>query len=307
MYDSELKALLVSHNDVLYQELKEYFDKRYNLKLDIAADHLEVLNLVLNEDNNYELVFLDDQIPGGTAAASGVYKAIKKEETNPSILYLSTLQEVVNPAYKRHMRILPHHTDDMFRNELGSMRTGRFLQVFNPLFTSASVQELCRNCCQVLLEILDVDCTISVIARTDQNPVTLGTVTAHYPDVLIEPYEITINGNEHFRMMQEYLSPIHVPDLNADKELCHSLAEKFSSTFRSALILPLVLGGNFLGYLGAFTQKEPRLYQLVDIELTLHLTNLAAAGAIHIIYVQDRKEKMEEMDAPPADNSSYPA
>jgi len=290
MYDDGKKALLMTKDVNAAKQMEEYLYQRYNLILETSSEVLDVLERIGSDDDSYEVAILDENAAGLTTA-SQVLKTIKDMDMSPTVMYLSTLQEIVNPDYRHELRILPHYSDEMYRLEQNSLRVGNMLSLFRPLFESKTIKDVCQNSCQTLVEVLNVDCALCVLPNFEVDPPVHGTVGAHYPDVLTEPYDIQLKGTRHFEELVDYFKPVHIPDLNIDKAFCQELLERFSVPFRSALMVPMAIAGKFLGYFGIFTQKTSRLFRFVDIDQGLRLADFSAAAAVNIFMTEIKKNR----------------
>jgi hypothetical protein len=289
MYSDGKKVLFMTNDQLLIQKMKSYFLQRYNLLLDQTSDALEVLERIGSDDNTYELAILDENVVG-LPTTSQVLRTIKDQDYGPNVLYLSTLHEIVNPNYREELDIPSYYSDEVFRLEQWSDNVGKVLSLYKPIFECATIRDVCQNGCRSLVENLDVDCAVSVIPRFDTQPPNRGVVAARYPDFLAEPYDIDLRDSHHFQELFEYFKPIHIPDLNADKEFCQELMDKFQFPFRSALIVPMAIGGKFLGYFGVFTHKASRLYRLIEIVSSIRLAEFSAAASVSIFFSELKKE-----------------
>jgi hypothetical protein len=289
MYSNGKKVLFMTDDQDLTQKMRSYFLQRYNLLLDQASDALEVLGRIGGDDNSYELAILDEKVVG-LPTTSQVLRTIKDQNYSPNVLYLSTLHEIANPNYREELDIPSYYSDEIFRLEQWSENVSKILSLYQPIFECSTIKDVCQNGCQSLVENLDVDCAVSVIPRFDTQPPGRGIVAARYPDSLAEPYDIELKNSHHFRELFEYFKPIHIPDLNADKEFRQELLDKFQFPFRSALIVPMTIGGKFLGYFGLFMQKISRLYRLVEIDSSLRLAEFSAAAAVSIFVSKLKSE-----------------
>jgi hypothetical protein len=289
MYSDGKKVLFMTNDQFLTQKMKSYFFQRYNLTMDQTSDALEVLERIGSDDNSYELAILDEDVVG-LPTTSQVLRTIKDQDYGPNVLYLSTLHEIVNPNYHEELDIPSYYSDEMFRLEQWSENVGKILSLYKPIFECTTIRDVCQNGCQSLVENLDVDCAVSVIPRFDKQPPGQGVVAARYPDFLPGPYDIELRDSHRFQELFEYFKPIHVPDLNADKDFCQELLDKFQFPFRSALIVPMVIGGKFLGYFGLFTHKTSRLYRLVEIDRSIRLAEFAASASVSIFFLELKRE-----------------
>lgn len=293
MYDDGKKALLMTKDLNLAEQMKAYLAHRYNLILETSSDPLDVLQRIGSDDDSYEVAILDEHATGLTTA-SQLFKTIKDQDISPTVMYLATLREIVDPAYRQELKILPHYSDEIYRLEQNSMRVGKMLSLFKPLFESKTIKDVCQNSCQSLVETLKADCALCVLPKFDVEPPVRGTVAANYPDLLTEPYEIQLKGDRHFIELADYFKPVHIPDLNIDKAFCRELLERFSAPYRSVLMVPMMIAGKFLGYFGVFSQKSARLFRLVDIDQALRLADFSAAVAVNIFMTDIKKDSEEK-------------
>ncbi len=290
MYSSGKKAILMTNDGHLKRRMHDYFMLRYNLLLESTPDALDVLERIDSDDDGYELAILDENLVG-LATTSHVLKNIKDRGMNPNVLYLSTLQEVVNPSFQNEMKFLPEYSDENYRDVQAQTTLQKMMSICDPIIESISVRELMLNCCQDLVNFLGVDSALAVLARFDQNPVYLGSVVAHYPDLLAESTAFRLRGGQYFNDLLDYLKPIHIPDLNTDIAFCKELNERFSVLARAVLIVPMALGDKLIGYLAAFRHSTPRCFNLTEIDRCLRLADFAAASVVDIYHASVLKIK----------------
>ena len=290
MYDNSKKALLMTKDVNAAKQMEEYLYHRYNLILETSSEVLDVLERIGGDDDSYEVAILDENAEG-LERAFQVLKTIKDMDMSPTVMYLSTLQEIVNPDYRRELEILPHYSGEIYRLEQNSLRVGNMLTLFRPLFESKTIKDVCENSCRTLVDVLKADCALCVLPDFEVDPPVHGIVGAHYPDVLTEPYDIKLKGTRHFVELVDYFKPVHIPDLNIDKAFCQELLERFSVPFRSALMVPMAIAGKFLGYFGIFSQKSSRLFRFVDIDQALRLADFSAAAAVNIFMTEAKQDQ----------------
>lgn len=290
MYLDGKRVLFMTENTELAAQMEPYFRQRYNLIMDPVQEALDVLHCIGEDNDTYELAILDEGV-AGLATTSQLLKTIKDQEFSPNVLYLSTLHEIVNPDYIRERDIPDRFLDRVFRQESSNEAVGGILSLYRPIFGSYSVKEVCMNGCRSLVENLDVDCAVCVVPFFEENPPRKGTVTARFPEELEEPYTVPLRESLFFDQLVDYYKPVHVPDLAKEPALRDQLMAKFSSAFRSALIVPMVLTGRFLGYFGMFNYNDPRMFRLQEIDHALRLVDFAAAAAINLFIAEMNESK----------------
>lgn len=265
----------------LTKKMEEYLFQRYNLRLESSADVLDVLGRVVNYDNSYELAILDETLTG-LPTTFHVLKTIKDQNVVPNVLYLSSLHEITDSELKNKIDMSALNFNHMLGGDPSETESKRLFSIFSLIMKSPTIRDICQQTCQSLVESINVDHAVCVLPRFEDSPIVRGIVASTYPDLLDEPYEISLRGSRYFDELIDYFKPIHIPDLYEDKEFCQELMDKFSAIFRSALIVPMTISGKCLGYFGVFTQNSIRVFNLTDIDHCTRLADFAAATSLNL-------------------------
>jgi hypothetical protein len=301
MYSNGKKVLLMTDNPDIIKKMEDYLFQRYNLVMESSSDALDALGRIGDNENTYELAILDENMTG-LATTSHIFKTIKCQESLSSILYLSTLHEIVNPAYNYEDEVLPYFFDEAYQHDNIDSRIRRINTIYNMIYNSSSMRELSRNTCRALVEFFKVDCSRCILSSFDQDSPSMGIAAANYPDPIIEPYFIRLKGSRDFNELVDYFKPIHIPDIHLDKQTYDEFLDKFSTPFRSALIVPMVVGGKFMGYFAMFTQDISRLFRLSEIDQCSRIIDFAGKIAVQIIFSGANRVKKQVVEEDPEDD-----
>ncbi len=295
MYNDGDKALIMVGDSPLKEQLADYLEQRYNLETDTAEGLLEVFNLVNESEKPYELIILDEQA-AGIPATSHAIKTIKDQSIDTNVLYLSNVLELFEPYAQAHAKLAPDFIDPDYRLLLSDEQMERRLAMHFPLTKVTTLEEVYATACRRMEEVLEVDWTICTILRTDENPITRGIVVENFPKEHEERAEFLLNGSGPLQELVDYFRPIHIPNMEKEEAFAKEMKEKFGSSFRSALLVPMQFEGHCIGFLGAFTKEESRLYNLVELDFTQRLADMATVAIIAIFSLVHQKVKLKPTD-----------
>lgn len=294
MFSKGQKALLMIGDPQLHERAKGYLYSRYNLEADSAEGILEVFSQINNQEEDYELVILDEAVEG-LSTTSQTLKTIKDQCTSTNVLYLSTLMEMAEPYWETEMVVPSEVTVEEFREEWANDRIDRLFTLHTPLTNANSLEDVYRLTGERLGELFLMDFGfVSILLQEDGTPVE-GKLVWQFPKVGEEELEFDL-GDGRLSEMARYYKPIHIPDLEVDKKFQKELEEIFGKTFRSVLLLPMQILGNCLGFLGVFTEKQTRLYNLVDIDMGQRLADISALAILTILYTQSNDIQVKMPD-----------
>jgi hypothetical protein len=262
--------------------MEHYLFNRYNLTVDTASDCLDVLEKFCGSVERYEMVILDEEV-NGLAAASHVFKLIKEQKEQTSVMFRSTIKEVTGRYKNEAFSLSPEYADKNFRLKQSNRRLDDVNNMVYPVIQSSSMEDIYQNVCDGLIKHFEVDYAVMAINRTDQKPVRDATMVWNSPGLIDDiPMKFDIHHSTHLDTMVRYYRPIHFPHLdeNIDKTFIRDLDERFSLSFGSALLAPMVFDGTSIGFIGMFTGRAGRLYDLVDLDNILRLVDFTAVAVI---------------------------
>jgi hypothetical protein len=301
MYFDNTKALLMTNDPASREKTEKYLFNRYNLKIDTAANSLEVLERITDTDNLYEMIILDEEIDG-LSTASHVLKTIKEQNDQVCVMFRSTLPEITDPDKHGAFSLSPGYADENFRQDRANHRLDTINSLVYPVIKSHSMENIYKRVCEGLVKIFKVDYTFLAINRTDEKPMKRGNLVWDNPELMKElPYEFdfkaaaSAGGLSCLETLVEYLKPVYFPDIDAnqDKRFLREIKEKFSYNCRSGLLVPLVFDKMCIGFFGMFTQKDSRFYNLVDLDIILKLADFTTVAIIAIFLKQHMNLKIE--------------
>ena len=282
MYTDGKKALLMINDPDIKNKIGNYLFFRYNLLTESVDGILEVLRQI-SGDSSYELVILDEAV-AGLPTASHTLINIKDRDFETNVLYLSTLLEVSDPYFSSQLELLPHCSDTFYRMDQTKMQLQLRLNLHSPVMKAATMEEVYPMVCRQLVEAFDVDGALCVNLRLGGEPVTKGIMVGTYPPENLGKKEFHISHAGYLREMITYYRPVHIPDLDEYPDFRLELEEKFSLQCRSILLLPMQLAGKCVGFIGMYMLEKPRVYNLVEIELSQRLADTAAAVLVSIFF-----------------------
>jgi hypothetical protein len=301
MYFDNTKALLMTDNLEFQERMEHYLFNRYNLRMDTAANSLEVLERVVSTNEIYEMVILDEEV-NGLSTASHVFKTIKEQNEQVCVMFRSTLKEITYPYSQTAFALSPEYADKNFRLDLANRRLDTINTLIYPVIKSSSMEEIYQKACEGLINIFKADYTLFVINRTDEKPIKRGNMVWNTPELIKElPYEFDFNWPaeatklSYLETLVKYYKPIYFPAVDADKnkEFLQEIKEKFSYTCSSALLVPMVFDKMCIGFFGMFHKKGSQLYNLVDLDIILKLADFATVAIIAIFLKEHMNLKIE--------------
>lgn len=282
MYTDDKKALLMINDPDIKNKIGNYLFFRYNLLTESVDGILEVLRQI-SGDSSYELVILDEAV-AGLSTASHTLINIKDRDFETNVLYLSTLLEISDPYFGSQLELLPQYSDTFYRMDQTKMQLQRRLDLHSPVMKAATMEEVYPMVCRQLVEAFNVDGALCVNLRLGREPVTRGIMAGTFPFGNLGKNEFHISHTGYLREMITYYRPVHIPDLNEYPDFRLELEEKFSLQCRSLLLLPMQLAGKCVGFIGMYMLERPRVYNLVEIELSQRLADTAAAVLVSIFF-----------------------
>jgi len=300
MFFDGQKALLTAKNKDpnLKNKMQNYLLHHCNLETEWAADGAEVIRKLgtsLNP-NHYEMVILDDE-NGGLSTSSQVFKLIKQRCFNTSVLYLSTLLEIIDWVLKKRKKIkkdsLSLNSNLLYIAEQTTRRLDTLNALFNSINTESQLEMdmVYRNLCRGMVEQFKVDSALIVLFKLHENTKYKGVVLSHYHNRSIawpgspsisDSDEIDLKEMSYIEYLVDYFKPIHIPDLTLDPVFMRELKEILGFTCRSVLMVPLVYRENAIGFYAMFTRNRSRLYPLVDLDIILRLADFAAVSILSV-------------------------
>ncbi|NIM11672.1 MAG: hypothetical protein GTO45_06230 [Candidatus Aminicenantes bacterium] len=301
MYFDNTKALLMTNDPEFQEKMEHYLFNRYNLKIDTAANSLEVLERFASANELYEMIILDEEIDG-LSTASHVFKTIKEQNEQVCVMFRSTLREITDPYNQTAFALPPEYADKNFRLDLANRRLDTINSLIYPVIKSSSMEEIYQKACQGLMKVFKADYTLFVINRTDEKPIKRGNMVWDTPERIKElPYEFDFKGPagaaepSYLETLVKYCKPIYFPDVDTDKnkEFLREIKEKFSYTCRSVLLVPMVFDKMCIGFFGMFYEKDSRLYNLLELDIILKLADFTTVAIIAIFLKEHMNLKIE--------------
>ncbi|MCP4217143.1 MAG: GAF domain-containing protein [bacterium] len=328
MFNNNETALLMMdhpHRD----KIEEYLEKRYNLNTEAVPGLIEVYDRIGDSESEYELVILDEKTVD-LPTTSHALKTIKDQCTDTDVLYLSNLTELQDAMEGKDTDISEDFSDPDFRDHLADVRLDCRLAMQFPIMEAATLEDVYRIVCDGLLTSFQPDHVLCAVLRLDEKPLVHGVAvnildldktapTDDVPedeeeeeDIVPDPslmedvphyrgkrnprsYEFEIKDSVHMTNMIQYFKPIHIPHLETEPEFRDELEEKFKQRYRSALMLPMQINGNTIGFLGMFAREKPRVFNLVEIDLTQRLADMAAVAIFTIFLRNEEPEKFNSL------------
>jgi len=297
MFSEGKKAILMTDDSIITKKLELYLLQRYNLQLESTTNLIELLDRANDLDEPYEVAIVDEKVTGLPTTAK-VILSIKDSTHIPNVFYLSTLHEMSNPSSPNHLEIPSDYFNDLFRREQSDLRLNNLRSMFNAVMESASIRDICINTAKSFIETLKVDSVVCVLSKYDTSTLEYGLVVCCLPEDNPDITNIPIKGHPYFDELLNYYKPIHVPDLFEEKEFLQVLLNKFSSIYRSVLIVPMLIGKNFLGYFGLFMNREPRVFNLTEIDQCMRLADFAASTSLNLFFSKMLKIHSKEESNP---------
>jgi hypothetical protein len=299
MYYNNTRALLMTNDSEFQENMQNYLFNRYNLIIDTAADSLEVLERFGSTGEPYEMIILDEDIDG-LPTASHVFKSIKKQDEQTCVMFRSTLKELTEPYSRTEIALPPQYADRDFRLGEALRRIDTLNTLIYPIINSKNMEEVYQNVCEGLAKVFKVDYAVVAITRSDQKPIKQANLVWNIPGRIKElPLEFNIEGSAYLENLVKYYKPIYIPNIDVGEKhknpFLQDIKERFSYSFRSALLAPLVFNSATIGLFGLFTEKEGRFYNLVDLDTLLKVADF---GAIAIIAAFLKEHKEMEIKIP---------
>jgi GAF domain-containing protein len=146
------------------------------------------------------------------------------------------------------------------------------------------MEEVYPIVCQQLSEAFNVDGAVFINFRLDSDPVNRAILVSAFPGENRSRYEFHIPAIGYLRDMITYYKPVHIPDLDKAYDFRLEFEKIFPFPCRSVLLLPMQLAGKSVGFIGMYMQDTPRVFNLVEIELSQRLADTAAAVLISIFF-----------------------
>lgn len=282
MYTDGKKALLMINDPDIKNKIGNYLFFRYNLLTESVDGIIEVLEQI-SGDSNYELVILDEVV-AGLPTASHTLINIKNKDFETNVLYLSTLIEITEPYFGSQLDSLPQYSDTFYRMDQTDMQLQLRLDMHSPVMKAATMEEVYPIVCQQLAEAFNADGALCINLRLDVEPVARGIIVGAFPPDNGGRYEFQIPPTGYLRDMVTYYKPVHIPDLDEALGFRLELEETFLLECRSLLLLPMQLAGKCVGFIGMYMLDSPRVFNLVEIELSQRLADTAAAVLVSIFF-----------------------
>lgn len=297
MYKDEQKALFMTKDQQLKEKMGHYLYHRYNLRTEFAEELIEVLNWHAADDSpehDWDLVILDETAAGLQTTAQAL-KTLKAKYNDINVLYLSTILEITGPYAQKEMKLLPEYSDEEYRQVQMDMQVDKILALMMPLTTAASLADVYDTIPKLMVKTYKADWAMCSVLRLDEKPVQRGVAAGDYPEILDIPHEFPLKGTGYLEELIFNFKPVHIPDLDKDEAFRRELEEKFSRRYRSALLLPMQFDGHYIGFIGLFTRKQPRLYTLPDLDTLQRLADISTAVIITHFYKEQGALDMDKI------------
>lgn len=294
MYIDGKKALLMIKDPDIKNKIGNYLFFRYNLLTESVDGILEVLQQI-SGDSSYELVILDEAV-AGLATASQTLINIKDRDFETNVLYLSTLLEITDPYFGSQLDQLPHCSDTFYRLDQTNAQLQIRLDMHSPVMKASTMEEVYPIVCRRLAEAFNADGALCANLRLGDEPVTRGIMVGNFPLEDQERYEFRIPSSGCFRELITYYRPVHIPDLDEIPGFRRELEERFALRCRSILILPMQIAGKCVGFIGMYMREIPRVFNLVEIELSQRLADTAAAVLVSIFFKKHVRVTIDRLE-----------
>jgi GAF domain-containing protein len=286
MYKDEVKAFLMTKDKNLSETMKSYLFDRYNLATETAEEIIDVFNRLAADDtaeSSWDLVILDETV-AGLQTTSQALKTLKSRYSHINVLYLSTILETAAPYNESEMKLSPDYEDEDYRSMQIDNQLDKLIALLTPVTQATSLKDVYETIPKAMINVYPVDWALCAVLRLDEKPLRRGVAASDFPQILSYPCEFPLKGTGYLEEMLFNFKPVHIPDLNEDEAFRRELEEKFSSRYRSALLLPMQYDGNYIGFLGLFTANRTRLYLLPDLDLLQRLADMCTVAIITHLY-----------------------
>ena len=296
-FDGQKALLMVKERDsALKNRVKDYLHHHCNLGTEWVSGEEALFKKLGNSRNpkDYEMIILDDRQEGYSTSLQ-VLKRIKQRCFNTSVLYLSTLLEIIEPDPDKN---IGNNKAADYGNPLYIARqTTRRIDTLNTLFNLVNSQPqleaevIHRQVCKGMVEKFDVNSAMVVLFKLHEDTKYKGIVLSYYrsspldssgSSALSHCHEVDLNEMSYIEQLVEYFKPVHIPDLSEDPVFMLELREIFGFISRSVLMVPLVFKERAIGFYAMFTSNRRRKFSLVDVDITMRLAEFAAVSIMSI-------------------------